>query len=342
MFAMTPTPAPMMCAWATDSVRSQTTLRLVTTRMPVPRWIAAFWASASGPRHSAAARSIRIAWDWRMGTSANGTLFCDKENFPYQCKVDPNTVVVCPLPTGSDAGCNEPICASQTGTCGFVPAHQADFCDDGFFCTKSSVCNAGHCMGLEANCEDNNVCTADTCDENNDVCGHTPAPGFCTDNDYCTEIDVCADGKCVSGAPRVCEDDNVCTENTCQPAVGCVYPPKSGSCTDNNHCTDGDTCVDGKCMPGGPLVCNDGIDCTQDICLPDSGCVLVGQQHGMQRPGRLHRWGRLHPDRMRFSLGSGLYVGVSGDTDILRRRDGMYRQTCRYLWERSAERARRV
>ena len=47
----------------------------------------------------------------------------------------------------------------------------------------------------------------------------------------------------------------------------------TGPCDDGSACTTNDTCGGGTCNGGPPLNCDDGNDCTDDSCDPDSGCV---------------------------------------------------------------------
>lgn len=55
-----------------------------------------------------------------------------------------------------------------------------------------------------------------------------------------------------------------------------------GPCVDDGDCDNGlvcdgaDTCEAGECLPGDPVECDDGDDCTTDVCEEDSGgCVYV-------------------------------------------------------------------
>ena len=49
------------------------------------------------------------------GNLCNGTLFCDKSSLPYQCKVNPATIVAC---DGSgDTSCRQNLCQTATGDC---------------------------------------------------------------------------------------------------------------------------------------------------------------------------------------------------------------------------------
>ncbi len=74
--------------------------------------------------------------------------------------------------------------------------------------------------------------TCGTCAECGELCmdGLCTATG-CDDGDPCTEDDQCVDGLC-AGAPVVCDDENACTTDLCDPAAGgCVFTPvTSNSC----------------------------------------------------------------------------------------------------------------
>ncbi len=71
-------------------------------------------------------------------------------------------------------------------------------CDDGVVCTKTDVCLKGVCVGTsKIDCDDNDPCSADSCDALSG-CKHLPASdAVCTDDgDICT-ADICKDGKCI-------------------------------------------------------------------------------------------------------------------------------------------------
>jgi RHS repeat-associated protein len=95
-----------------------------------------------------------------------------------------------------------------------------------------------------------------------------------------------AAGACVAGLPRVCEDNNSCTVNSCDPTFGTTYcrftPVVGPSCSDGNQCVTGDSCgPDGMggvtCLPGtNALTCDDNNGCTTDSCQPSTGaCSFV-------------------------------------------------------------------
>ena len=143
-------------------------------------------------------------------------------------------------------------------------------CDDGNECTQNDKCGNGWCLGTTAACEDFNPCTDDSCDPGTG-CLHTPNQSLCSDGSLCTLGDHCAQGECVASDELECKDDNPCTDDSCEPALGCVHKLNAAPCDDNDPCTDGDECGLGVCMGGPPLSCDDAVHCTVDSCL--DGCV---------------------------------------------------------------------
>jgi len=208
------------------------------------------------------------------GDLCNGTLVCDKEGLPFKCQVKPGSVVECPEATGIGAICLAPSCEPATGQCGFAPAHEGLVCDDGDLCSAGSTCAAGKCDGgTPVNCNDGNPCTDDSCDPKQGcIYTHNNAP--CSDGSACTAGDVCANGQCAGGKLVDCNDANPCTDDSCDPAQGCVHPANNAPCTDGNACSQGDQCSGSQCIPGTPLVCDDGNLCNGvESCLPAMGCI---------------------------------------------------------------------
>ena len=146
------------------------------------------------------------------------------------------------------------------------------------------------CTG-NAQCDDANVCTDDTCVSG--CCVHTNNTNACTDGNPCTSPDVCSGGVCVPGTnpcndnnictndicdggggctyvPVSCDDSNPCTNDSCDTVLGCQHANNTNVCSDGNACTLGDVCAGGTCVPG-PLppsvqFCNNG-----GITIPDTG-----------------------------------------------------------------------
>jgi uncharacterized repeat protein (TIGR01451 family) len=117
-------------------------------------------------------------------------------------------------------------------------------------CTVNDHCDAGVCVFDTANCDDNNVCTDDSCD---------PAVGCINDS---------------SSAGDLCDDGNPCTLNACDPVLFCVFPPgpQGVSCDDGLACTTSDHCdAAGNCA--GTSVCDDGDPCTDDFADEANACA---------------------------------------------------------------------
>jgi hypothetical protein len=79
----------------------------------------------------------------------------------------------------------------------------------------------------------------------------------------------------VSGTAPNCDDGNPCTDDSCNPARGCVHTDNTSSCDDGNACTD-DACnpATGCTHSNNSGACNDGNVCTDDSCNPATGCVF--------------------------------------------------------------------
>ena len=213
------------------------------------------------------------------GDACNGTLVCDNSKLPYVCQVAPDSVIVCPEPEGVDAICQEASCAPEGGECGTVPDHEGFACDDGNACTIGDECADGICSpGVPTNCNDGNLCTDDSC-EADSGCTHAPNMAPCFDGDFCTLNDVCADGECMGGETADCNDDNPCTDDSCEPEAGCTHVPNMESCSDENACTEGDHCLGGACIFAAILDCSDDNICTDDSCDSAGGCVNAFNTH---------------------------------------------------------------
>jgi len=100
----------------------------------------------------------------------------------------------------------------------------------------------------------------------------------CDDGNACTGADSCnSDGVC-TGTALVCEDNNPCTTDSCDPAKGCTFPKKIGlACDDGDKCTVGDKCTGGKCVPGEPKKCPDAEPCEIPGCDTETGACSAGK-----------------------------------------------------------------
>ena len=175
------------------------------------------------------------------------------------------------VPPDCDDGnpCTDDACYRFWG-CYHTP--NADPCDDGDACTVNDVCYGGHCTaGNHRDCYDGNICTHDDCDPAFG-CLRTPTDYGCDDGNPCTVYDGCADGTCQPGTPLNCDDMNPCTNDSCDPASGCVHEANTAPCDDFDACTLNDTCAGGGCVGGEAPDCDDGNVCTEDLCDAGPGC----------------------------------------------------------------------
>ena len=116
------------------------------------------------------------------------------------------------------------------------------------------TCQNGACTpGTPLNCNDNNVCTVDSCDPlfgctHPAILNGTP----CLDATVCNGAESCQNGTCTAGTPLNCNDNNPCTADSCDPVLGCLHTPlgEGASCSDGDICNGAETCHLGLCIPG--------------------------------------------------------------------------------------------
>lgn len=198
---------------------------------------------------------------------------------------------------GGDADCDfgNPCVAYAcvAGECVGKPAPDGTSCADDVFCNGDQTCRNGVCLGSiqcgdsehcdEANdrclqcisheeCDDGNSCTTDECDTAF-TCRHVNNTLPCDNDDLCTTNDVCSDGTCRDGPPRICDDGNLCTDDGCDPQLGCQFPNNTNYCDDRDACTLTDICLFGTCRGGPSPDCDDDNLCTDDLCFRSTGCV---------------------------------------------------------------------
>ena len=238
-----------------------------------------------------------------------GTLYCDKSGASFKCVINPTSIVKCDV--GGDTVCSATSCDPVAAKCVAVSAKDGKACDaDGTLCTVGDACAAGKCSPGDAlDCDDKNVCTADSCNATKG-CSNIPNTAACdADGSKCTVNDVCNNGTCIAGAKKTCQDGDACTTDKCDAGSGacsnpiivgcggncatdghcddkelcttdkcvagkCQNSAFTGKCDDSNPCTEGDACIKGKC-DGLAKDCDDGNPCTTEGCLPASGCTVV-------------------------------------------------------------------
>ncbi|HRY96542.1 MAG TPA: S8 family serine peptidase, partial [Myxococcota bacterium] len=214
-----------------------------------------------------------------------------------------------PLVCNDGNVCTMDSCVPATG-CAY-PANTGP-CDDADDCTMADACAAGTCQGdpldadgdtyvplacLGTDCDDTDPAVnpgafegglgdptcADgldnDCDGNTDLeqpsCSVCSGNGDCSDGNACNGDEICAAGSCEAGTPLTCDDGNLCTTDSCNPATGCAYANNTLPCPDGNLCNGSEVCAAGACQAGTPLTCNDGNVCTTDSCVPATGCSFA-------------------------------------------------------------------
>ncbi len=106
----------------------------------------------------------------------------------------------------------------------------------------------------------------------------------CSVDADCVDSDLCTQDRCVSGIcqhpPETCDDGTGCTDDSCDPAVGCIHSANDALCVDGVDCT-ADRCQPGtgdpvsgcRFQPNDTLCPDDGLSCTVEACDRLNGCL---------------------------------------------------------------------
>ncbi len=126
-------------------------------------------------------------------------------------------------------------------------------------------------------CDDGNVCTEDWFDTEANDCAHRFVDGTsCESADKCIINAVCSQGVCL-GEPKICKDDNPCTQDYCRQIDGeCLFIEEQGICDDNNPCTT-DSCSIAGCA-NEPVANGTACD-DMDLCTRNDAC-FAGECRG--------------------------------------------------------------
>lgn len=175
--------------------------------------------------------------------------------------------------------CADPDCAGRS-------------CDDGLFCTRDEICEGEACVGLprDALCDDEEVCTVDTCDAGQG-CAHEALPdGSGCGSALCAGLvwtaAECVAGLCVAAVLEDCADDSACTRDQCDAELGCTREllPDGSECGPRR--CDGlrwlaSSCQTGFCT-GATLVeqCASADACQAPVCDAEAGCSTQAAADG--------------------------------------------------------------
>ncbi len=134
-------------------------------------------------------------------------------------------------------------------------------------------CNAGTCEAVTApagmTCQAEGLtgdCEVGSCDADGACVASVAPDGQPCNQSAWTPCEAyhCVQGSCAAYALAICDDNNPCTDDSCDPATGeCVHANNTAPCDDANSCTTPDTCQDGACVPG-PNECE---------CFADADCA---------------------------------------------------------------------
>jgi hypothetical protein len=118
---------------------------------------------------------------------------------------------------------------------------------------------------IDADCDDGNECTTDTC--GGGLCSRTNNSASCDDGNACTTGDACENGTCVGLIPVACDDGSACNGvETCHPELGC-RAGEPVDCSDPGECQVNPRCEDGECVAD-PLC-----DPLCESCSAEAGCL---------------------------------------------------------------------
>jgi hypothetical protein len=181
--------------------------------------------------------------------------------------------------------CTLDACLQPEGRCQHNP--DDGLCGPDQRCDPDRGCVAiGDCV-FDADCDDADACTVDTCEAG--ACVYQGscaclADADCADQDACT-LDVCSAGQCMHQntcdcvRDDDCDDQNACTDDACNQGA-CAYTDNGAACDDHDACTRGDACAGGACAAGSEACCADGTDndadgstdCADADCVGDPDC----------------------------------------------------------------------
>ena len=178
------------------------------------------------------------------------------------------------------AGANVCDC-TQDSHC--APSNPKNACLGTLYCDKTAApytCKLNPSTVVKCSAAGDTSCAQNLCDETTLKCAITPVgdgKSCDADGSVCTVGDACIGGTCTPGKALTCDDKNVCTNDACDPKLGCVNTANSAPCdADGNPCTVGDVCVAKACTTGKQRNCDDGDECTDDSCDAQTGnCVLA-------------------------------------------------------------------
>jgi hypothetical protein len=213
-----------------------------------------------------------------------------------------------------DDQCSAGVCAGTAATCDDGNICTADSCDSAVEDPAKRCVNDGTdistvgCMP-NTNCATDFTCQGNArgdcvaanivdCSEMTDGCNVgqcDPANGqcvtvalqdgdACNDDDECTIGDVCTAGNCAPTGTLACNDNNGCTNDSCDVQSGCVFVATTNACNDGNACTTMDKCdITTQTCVGQAVICPNSADgCRTGTCNTANGsCGFTAKADGI-------------------------------------------------------------
>jgi len=181
--------------------------------------------------------------------------------------------------------CKEGVCAPGPETvCDCMKTEDCAAMEDGDLCNGTLVCDLQQfpyrCVVdpatvVECDASADTFCLENRCEPETGECAMAPVHEGepCEDQDVCSKSSACQAGECAPVDLIQCDDQNPCTDDRCDPVLGCIFTANEAECDDGNACTSGDRCRDRKCEPGEPVVCDNHVFCDGvETCDPAAGC----------------------------------------------------------------------
>ena len=192
---------------------------------------------------------------------------------------------------------NQSQCSPDSNTSsGYVCSCDDGYHDDGVGGCTDDPCTPNPCAAENQACQpigDDYECYTPDCDDGNPCTEGELIDGECDYVDLndgtpcsttlCTQDQSCNAGQCTGGSEVVCDDDNPCTQASCDPDIGCEYEADNSLIPD-----DGIACTIGSCQDGTATYspdddyCDDDLWCTGSaVCEPDAaesdadGCLTT-------------------------------------------------------------------
>ncbi|MCB9740297.1 MAG: SUMF1/EgtB/PvdO family nonheme iron enzyme [Deltaproteobacteria bacterium] len=179
------------------------------------------------------------------------------------------------------SGVNTCICKADSDC---KDKEDGDACNGTLFCDvnlTNPVCKLNPATVVSCPSGQDTVCAINTCNSQSGACEMVPQPNgkACVDDGPCSVKSACVDGACKVLQSKQCDDGLVCTDDACDPKIGCVHTANKAKCPDDDPCTKDEVCNDKTCTVA-PVVCDDGNICTLDACAKPIGCLHAAAANG--------------------------------------------------------------